>query len=97
MAVLPAASVVVTLAVDGGVGIGHEVAAGDVDAEGAAGDLPGIGGAVDRQGDRVAVLDVAADRAGDRHVPPASAALTMLSAVMASSVMLAADAVVSTV
>ena len=32
----------------------------------AAGDRAGIGGAVDRQGDGVAALDVAADRAGDR-------------------------------
>ena len=52
--------------VDGDVGIGREVAAGDVDAEGTAGDGAGIGRAVDRQGDGVAVLDVAADRAGHR-------------------------------
>ena len=52
---------------DGGVGIGREVAAEDIDAEGAAGDRAGIGHAVDRQGDGVAVLDVAADRAGHRH------------------------------
>ena len=32
----------------------------------AAGDRARIGGAVDRQGDRVAILDVAAHRAGDR-------------------------------
>ena len=66
--------------VDGKVGVGGEVAAGDADAEGTAGNRARIGGAVDRQGDRVAILDVAADRAGDRNVPPASAALTMLSA-----------------
>ena len=38
VAVLPAASVVVTLACHGGVGIGQEVAAGNVDAEAAARD-----------------------------------------------------------
>ena len=59
--------------------------------------VPGIGDAVDRQGDGVAVLDVAADRAGDRHAAAGLGALTMLSAVMASSVMLAAGAAVSTV
>ena len=32
-----------------------------------AGDRAGIGGAVHRQGDDVAVLDVATDRAGHRH------------------------------
>ena len=53
--------------VDGMVGIGREIAAGDVDAEAAAADRAGVGVAVDRQGDGVAALHVAADRAGDRH------------------------------
>ena len=52
--------------VDGVVGIGRQIAAGDVDAEGGARDRAGIGGAVDRQGDDVAALNVAADRAGHR-------------------------------
>ena len=53
--------------VDGKVGIGRQIAAGDVDAEGRAGDRAGVGGTVDRQGDDVAALNVAADRAGHRH------------------------------
>ena len=42
--------------VDGDVGIGRQVAAGDVDVKVAAGDRAGIGRAVDRQGDGVADL-----------------------------------------
>jgi len=53
--------------VDGMVGIGSQIAAGDVDAEGSAGDGVGIGRAIHRQGDDVAAVDVAANRAGHRH------------------------------
>ena len=88
MVVLPAASVVVTLAST----VGSGSAARSLPATSMLKDRRNrarIGGAVHRQGDRVAVLDVAADRAGDGDVPPASAALRMLSGVMASTVMVA--------
>ena len=45
------------------VGIVDQAGAGDVDAEGAAGGCPGVGDAVDRQRDDVAIVDVSADRA----------------------------------
>src|SRR4029453_18971847 len=53
--------------IDGGVGIGGQVGAGDVDREGAARHQPGVVSAVDGEGDGVATLDVAADGAGDGH------------------------------
>ena len=67
MAVLPAASVVVTLACT--VGVGRKIAARNVDAERQARlHQAGVGGvAIDRQGDGVANLHVAAHRAGHRN------------------------------
>ena len=49
-----------------------------------------IGGAVDRQGDRVAILDVAAHRAGDRDVAAGLGRIEDVVGVMSSSVMVAA-------
>ena len=81
--------------VDGMVGVGRQVAAGNVDAEGSAGDRAGIGGAVDRQGDDVAIWTSPPTVPVTATVPPASAALRTLSVVMASTAMLA-EMVVST-
>ena len=50
------------------VAVGQQAAARDVDAERAAGHRAGVGDAVDRHGHRVAVLDIAAHRAGHRYV-----------------------------
>ena len=94
---LPAASVVVTLASTVRSPSASQLAARHVDAERQARlHLAGVVDAVDRHGHRVADLHVAAHRAGDRNAAAQpSATLTTLSAVMASRVMLATGASVS--